>query len=195
MAPPVKAIYREPDVEGRKGLVFWGSRFTLRAVATTVRRSAPFTLGDNPQSWNGRYIEVDFALPSPTGLGVLDSYGFAQELQMDGGKLRIFRGHGDDRVDQPYLLEDTLVFDAVLSEGAFAWLWNETMTRSGTLEIEAVFQTFTPEQNQSSLHHSHLSSTCFLRLAPFPGLPTEEETDVTLKFTITDEWGISPTKG
>lgn len=189
MSKPATTIYREPDAQGRKGRVFWGSRFVMQAVASRVRRAAPFTLGDNPASWNGRYVEVDFELPSPLGLGVIDSFGFAQELQMSGGQIRIFRGHGDDRVDHPYLLEDMLVFDAVLSEGAFAWLWNETMARSGKLEIEVVFATFRPERNQPPAALSQLSSEHFLKLAPTLKPVKEDETDVTLKLSVTDEWG------
>jgi len=189
MSRPGKAVLREPDIEGRKGLVFWGSRFPLQAVASAVRRAAPFTLGENPVSWNGRYMEVDFDLPEQLGLGIINSYGLAQEVPMVGGHIRVFRGHEDDRVEHPYMLEDTLVFDAVLSEGAFAWLWNETMSRSGTLEIEAVFATFKPEPNQAASRRSHLSSDHFLMLAPTIQLVKAKETDVTLKLTVIDRWG------
>ncbi len=184
MKTPCQAIYREPEKDGRKGLVFSASRYPLQSVATKVRRTSPFTLGGDPDVWKGRVIEVDFDVPPTPGLGLIDSYGFAQALTVTGGRLRIFRGHDADRIEQPYLLEDVLTFDAVLSPNAFGSLWNEMMGRAGGLEIDLDFRTFVLEPHQDA---KHLTVKEFLMIAPSGD--DADEPVVNLTLTVADNWG------
>lgn len=183
MRSPPSGIYREPAVAGRKGLVLSASRVALQAVATRVERRAPFELGGNPHNWDGRLIEADFNLPTPPLLGVINSHGFAEDVPITKGRLRVFRHHGDDQAGQPYLLDDVLVVDVLLSERGFHWLWGETMTRQGTLEIMLDFPTYVLEAGQPA---ARLQSTDFLQIAS-----TSDPADsrVSLTLTVIDEWG------
>lgn len=181
MKAPRTSTHREPTKGRRKGFVFSANRTVLEVVATKVSRIAPYELGGNPDSWNGRVIEAEFSLPSDPPLGVINSYGFGQDVPLSTGHLRIYRGHGDDRAEQPFVLEDSLVFDVVMSEAGFAWLWGETMARPGTLEISVDFPTFALEAGQNA----HLKSQDFLMIAP---TEAADESRVNLSLIVRDEW-------
>jgi hypothetical protein len=179
---PPAAFHREPPAQSGQGRLLVRSRTSLSVTASEVIRTAPFALGQNPQDWSARTIEANFAVPRNT-IGIIDSYGFAQDVPDMRGQLRIFRSEGEDKAEHPHVNEKVLTVNLQLSAEGFAWLWGEMQARSGTLTISLDFPALVPDELSE---FKHLTATSFVDVVQ---AEEEAETLVGLALNVQDRWG------
>lgn len=138
-------FHREPDQNGKPGRLFAHKRTTLTVLASQVFRSAPFEIGSTADHWANRTIRAEFEIPDRALYGVIDSYGYAQDLSELSGVVWMYRTPDDDFAGRPYLLGSQLTFDVQLGPTSFMWLWGEMQGRSGQLEMSLTFPVLFPQ--------------------------------------------------
>jgi hypothetical protein len=179
---PPSGIYREPSSSGQKGLVFSRTRIVLNCVAVEVMRSTPYRLGQGEFDWSGSTLDAEFALPGEPVLGLINSYGFAEDTPQLTGRLRAFRTEDSDRAEHPYFIDDTLTLDVQLGPTAFSWLWGQMITRNGWLDVNVDFPGLELETDQDP---RGLTARSFVEVTQ---TGETESTRVNLTLNVRDRW-------